>query len=61
MNHYQQLIADEIRSVQAQKDYCLGALEEGSLESWESKEYRGLIAQYDQQLIELQARLPLAS
>ena len=61
MNHYQLLIANKIRSVQGQKDYCLGVMEEGNLESWESKEYSALIAQYDQQLIELNARLPLAS
>jgi len=61
MNHHQQLITEEIRSVQGQKDYCLGALEGGNLESWESKEYSALIELYDQKLIELNARLPLAS
>lgn len=61
MSHQQQLITDEIRSVQGQKDYCLGALKAGNLRSWESKEYGALIIQYDQQLIELKSRLPLAS
>lgn len=60
MNHYQQLIADEILSVQGQKDYCVAVLSAGGLESWESKEYSGLIEQYHQKLIELNARLPLA-
>lgn len=60
MNHYQQLIADEILSVQGQKDYCLSVLSTGGLESWESKEYSELVEQYDQKLIELNNRLPLA-
>ncbi|MBJ2286638.1 MULTISPECIES: hypothetical protein [Bacteria] len=60
MNHYQQLIADEILSVQGQKEYCLRVMFVGGLESWQSKEYSGLIEQYDQKLIELNNRLPLA-
>ena len=60
MNHYQQLIADEIQSVQGQKDYCLNVLSAGALESWQSKEYSNLVAQYEQQLVELNNRLPLA-
>ncbi|MGP5477564.1 hypothetical protein [Pseudomonas helleri] len=60
MNHYQQLIADEILSVQGQKDYCLTVLGAGGLESWQSKEYSELVEQYDQKLIELNNRLPLA-
>lgn len=60
MNHYQQLIAEEIQSVQGQKDYCQTVLSAGALESWQSKEYSNLVAQYDQQLIELNNRLPLA-
>lgn len=60
MNHYQQLIADEILSVQGRKDYCLTVLGAGGLESWQSKEYSALVEQYDQQLIELNNRLPLA-
>lgn len=60
MNHYQQLIADEILSVQGQKDYCLSVMSVGGLESWESKEYSELVEQYDQKLIELNNRLPLA-
>lgn len=61
MNHHQQLITDEIRSVQGQKDYCVSALAGGNLESWELKEFGALIAQYEQKLVELKARLPLAS
>lgn len=61
MNHYQQLIADEILSVQGQKDYCLSVMSVGGLESWQSKEYSELVEQYDQKLIELSNRLPLAS
>ena len=38
-------------------DSVLGA---GGLESWESKEYSELVEQYDQKLIELNNRLPLA-
>lgn len=60
MNHYQQLIADEILSIQGQKGYCLGVLAAGGLERWKSKEYSELVEQYDQQLIELNNRLPLA-
>lgn len=60
MNHYQQLIADEILSVQGQKDYCLSVMSVGGLESWQSKEYSELVEQYDQKLIELNNRLPLA-
>jgi len=60
MNHYQQLIADEILSVQGQKDYCLSVMSVGGLESWQSKEYSELAEQYDQKLIELNNRLPLA-
>jgi hypothetical protein len=60
MNHHQQLISDEILSVQAQKDHCVGAMERGNLESWELKEYGALITQYEQKLIELNARMPLA-
>lgn len=60
MNHYQQLIADEILSVQGQKNYCLDVLAVGGLESWQSKEYSALVEQYDQKLIELNNRLPLA-
>lgn len=60
MSHYQRLIADEILSVQGQKDYCLTALGAGGLESWQSKEYSALVEQYDQKLIELNSRLPLA-
>lgn len=60
MNHYQQLIADEILSVQGQKDYCLAVLSVGGLESWQSKEYSVLIEQYDKKLIELNNRLPPA-
>lgn len=61
MNHYQQLIANEILSVQGQKGYCLSVLGAGGLASWQSKEYSALVEQYDQQLIELNNRLPLAS
>lgn len=61
MNHYQQLTADEILSVQGQRKHCLDVMVVGGLESWESKEYSALIAQYDQKLIELNDRLPLAS
>ncbi|MDG1580968.1 hypothetical protein [Pseudomonas sp. GOM6] len=60
MNHYQQLIADEILSVQGQKDHCLAVLGAGGLESWESKEYSELVEDYDQKLLELNNRLPLA-
>ena len=61
MNHYQQLNADEILSVESQKDYSLRVLSAGSLESWESNEYRTLIEQYDEKLIELNRRLPQTS
>lgn len=61
MNHYQQLIADEILTVQGRKDYCLSVLAAGGLEAWEAKEYSELVAQYDQKLIELNNRLPLAA
>lgn len=61
MSPYQQLITDEILSVQGQKDYCLGAVAAGNLESWELKEYSALIAQFDQKLIELKDRLPLVA
>lgn len=61
MSHYQQLIADEIRSVQAQKDYCLSVLKAENLESWESKEYHDLVKQYDLSLINLGTRLSEAS
>jgi len=61
MNHYQRLIADEIRSVQGQKDYCLGVLSAGGLESWQSKEYSALVEQYDKKLTVLNNRLPLVS
>lgn len=60
MNHYQQLIADEILSVQGQKNYCLTVLAVGGLESWQSKEYSELVEQYDKKLIELNNSLPLA-
>ena len=60
MCHYQQLIIDQICSVQGQKDYCLDALKCENLESWESKEYSALIVQYDQKLFELNACLPLS-
>lgn len=60
MNHYQQLIADEILSVQGQKGYCLSVLAAGGLERWQSKEYSALVEQYDQKLIELNNRLQLA-
>ncbi|AXQ51135.1 MULTISPECIES: hypothetical protein [Pseudomonas] len=60
MNHYQHLIADQIRSVQGQKDYCLQVLSAGGLEPWESKEYSDLVEQYDQTLKELNERLPEA-
>lgn len=60
MNHYQQLIADEVLSVQGQKDYCVSVMSAGGLESWQTKEYSGLVEQYDQKLIELNNRLQLA-
>jgi hypothetical protein len=59
MSHHQQLIADEIASVQAQKTYCQSALAVEGLEPWERKEYSALVEQYDQKLIELNARLEL--
>lgn len=59
MNHYQQLIEDEIRTVQGQKDHCIGVLNAGGLQSWASKEYSALVEQYDKKLIELNGRLPL--
>ncbi|WP_183133497.1 hypothetical protein [Pseudomonas cannabina] len=34
MNHYQQLIANEILSVQGQKGYCLSVLGAGGLASF---------------------------
>lgn len=61
MNHYQQLIADEILSAQAQKKYCQTKLAEVGLQTWESKEYSALVAQYDETLRQLSNRLPLAS
>ncbi|AUZ62168.1 hypothetical protein PRJ_5610 (plasmid) [Pseudomonas sp. XWY-1] len=60
MNHYLQLIKDEILSVQGQKDYCLQVLNAGGLESWQSKEYSNLVEHYDQKLKELNERLPAA-
>lgn len=57
MNHYQQLIADEILSIQAQKGYCLSVLAAGGLENWQSKEYSALVEQYEQKLSELNNRL----
>lgn len=60
MNHYQQLIADQILSVQGQKEYCLSVLATGGLESWQSKEYSELVEQYDQKLKELNDQLPKA-
>jgi hypothetical protein len=60
MNHYLQLIKDEIFSIQGQKDYCLQVLNAGGLESWESKEYSDLVEHYDQKLKELNERLPAA-
>ena len=60
MNHYQQLIADEVLSVQRQKDYCQNVLATGGLKSWQSKEYSALVEQYGNKLIELNNRLPLA-
>nr|WP_181718138.1 hypothetical protein [Pseudomonas putida]QFX76675.1 hypothetical protein [Pseudomonas putida] len=60
MNHYQQLIADEILSVRGQKDYCLQVLSAGGLQSWESKEYSDLVEEYDQKLKGLNERLPAA-
>lgn len=61
MNHYQQLVSDEIATVQGQKAYCLSALAADGLEAWEEKEYRALVEQYDQKLIELNARFEQAS
>jgi len=60
MNHYQRLVSDEIASVQAQKAYSLSALSAEGLEGWERKEYSTLVEQYDQALIELNARLQQA-
>ena len=58
MTHYQQLIADEILSVQGQKDYCLTVLSACGLYRWQSKEYSELVELYDQKLIELKNRIP---
>jgi hypothetical protein len=33
MNHYQQLIADEILSVHGQKSYCLSVMSVGGMEA----------------------------
>lgn len=57
MSHYQQLVSDEIATVEAKRAYCLSALAADGLQAWESKEYRALVEQYDQKLIELNARL----
>lgn len=60
MNHYQQQIEAEIRSVQGQKDYCLATLAAGGLKAWQSKEFRALVEGYDQLLMDLNNLLPLA-
>ena len=46
--------------MQGQKDYCLSVMSVGGLESRQSKEYSALVEQYNQKLIELNNRLPLA-
>lgn len=60
MSHYQQLVSDEIATVQGQRAYCLSELAADGLQAWEAKEYRALVGQYDQKLIELNARLDRA-
>lgn len=56
MNHYEQLISDQLASLRGQKAYCLSVLASGGLASWEEKEYRALVEQYDQELTKVGAR-----
>ncbi|WP_153785302.1 hypothetical protein [Pseudomonas sp. EMN2] len=56
MSHYEQLINDQLTTLRGQKAYCLSVLVNGGLASWEEKEYRALVDQYDQELTEIGAR-----
>ena len=56
VNHYEQIISDQIASMRGQKAYCLSALASGQLAGWEEKEYRALVEQYDQDLADAEAR-----
>ena len=56
MDHYIRLVKDKIQSLQRQKAYCLEALSFEGLERWEAKEYQALLADHEEQLVELESR-----